>query len=123
MGTAFIVLAPMLFAALQVMICFAVGRNLWPVLRKHAPRMLAYRGVPYFLGIVVLLLFLPATLFIAIASHYVVAKSLIVALLRLTRFWIAGFALGLSVAIYYYGAKDLENRWRRRRSALPTPRG
>jgi hypothetical protein len=122
MDTAFIVWGPILFGALQVLAFFAVGRNLWPFLRKNAPRVLAYRGDLYFFGTLLLLVVLPAIPFVVIASHYIVGKPLIIVRLTLTKFWIAGLALGLSLAASYYGPKDLQTRRRRRRSALPTPK-
>jgi hypothetical protein len=101
---------PLLMGAIQVIAWFAVGRKLWPFLRGHAPRLLAFRGVPYFFGTVLFVIAVPGALLLTLLSLSSGSASPAVAALHLARPWMNGLGVGLSVCVLYYALKDFARR-------------
>jgi hypothetical protein len=106
----------LVIGAIQVIAWFAVGRNLWQFLRAHAPRLLAFRGVPYFLGTVLFLVVVPGALLITVLSMFSGSASPMIVALHLGRPWMNGLGVGLSVSVLYFGPKDLAKRRLRKRT-------
>jgi hypothetical protein len=106
-----LVWSPLLLGAVQVPILFATGRNAWPFLRKHMPKLLAFRGVPFFTATVILVVLFPAAIWIAhLAPLYGIRWP------RLIQGWLYGDLLGFAVSVAYYALKDLRERERRSRA-------
>ena len=100
----------LLIGVFQVFAWFAVARKLWPLLRAYAPRLLAFRGVPYFLGTVLFLIAVPGALLVTLLSLSSGSASPMAVALHLGRPWMNGLGVGLSLSVLYYGSKDLAKR-------------
>lgn len=109
MSAALLASLVVVFGAVQVIAWFAVGRNLWPFLRRHAAPLLSYRGVPYFVGTALLVVVTPCALLVAALVAFGFASPPVVAL-WLRHFWIPGLLFGLTACVLYYGPKDLAAR-------------
>ena len=112
MSTALLPWLSFAVGAVQVLACFAVGRPLWPLLRTRAPLLLAYRGIPFFFGIVLFLIIIPG----ALLSLSFGSTSAAFDVRELWRPWLRGLGVGLSLCVLYYGPKDIAERRRRKRA-------
>jgi hypothetical protein len=100
--------------AVQIFACIVIGRPLWPLLRARAPRLLAFRGMPFALGIVLLLIVIPGVLLIYLMSSSFGPASPTIVTRELWRPWFRGLGVGLTLCALYYGPKDIAQRRRRR---------
>ena len=111
---------PFGLGAAQLVLCYVIGRNLWPILRRHAPRLLAFRGVPYFVATVLILIVLPGALVIVLLAMSSGTTPPVLAGLQTLGPWIGGLMAGLALCVWYYGPKDLAKHKLRRRANART---
>jgi hypothetical protein len=106
----FLAWSPLLFGVVQVPILFAVGRPLWPFLRKKAPLLLMGRGMPLLITEVALIILVPGAVVLALISSYFGTTSL-----AFIRPWLSGLGLGFAACVMYYMPKDTKqksHKWR-----------
>jgi membrane protein implicated in regulation of membrane protease activity len=73
--------------------------------------------MPLALSELLLLILIPGGLFIVLLSDALGAAPLF-----FVKPWLNGLGLGLAASVAYYGPKDLQRNWKRRRYSLPKVR-
>jgi hypothetical protein len=95
-----------LVGSIQIRVFFGIYRPLWPFLRRHAPLLLAGRGMPLFLASAVLLVAIPGLWAVVFAAQFMVP----VGNYLLGGAWAAGLMLGLKACVAYYAPIDKKEK-------------